>query len=137
MKGLYVAVGVLLAMAIVISWNAAYVHRTTNDLIERLETLPDKPDPETTPDQIVALREQLESHITLLGLSVSYAVIDRTQEALYTIEAYARTGDEEQYRTSLAVLYDLFRDIKRLERFKAENILRLMPPMGHEPFFMD
>mgnify|MGYP002518805934 CR=1 FL=1 len=137
MKGLYIAVGVLLAVVILVGWNAVYVHHVTDELLNSLDALPEEPDPNTTPDQIARLRKQLDSHMTLLGLSVSYNVLDRAEEALYTLEAHARTGDVDQYATSLMVLRDLMRDFARLERIDGENILRLMPLDGARAVFYE
>ncbi len=106
-----------------IAGNAVYVHRVSEALIAELDALPDVPDPSATPADIADLRASLEKHLALLGLSVNYSLLDRAEEALWAMEAHARTGDLLQYETSRLVLRDLFRDFARLERISAENIL--------------
>lgn len=123
MKGWVVAAAVLLAVCILVGVNGFYVRRTTRELMADMEALPAVPDPETTPAEVAALREKLDGHLTGLGLSVSYTVLDRAIETLYSLEANARVGDHMQYAASLALLRDMLEDIARLERFRLENIL--------------
>lgn len=123
MKGWVVAAAVLLAVCILVGVNGFYVRHTTRELMADMEALPAVPDPETTPAEVAALREKLDSHLTGLGLSVSYTVLDRAIETLYSLEANARVGDHMQYAASLALLRDMLEDIARLERFRLENIL--------------
>ncbi len=123
MKGCVIGGGVLAVVVLLVIVNAVFVGNTVEELTERVEALPDVPDPAVTPDEIASIRELLESKETLLGLSVSYAVMDKVTETLYGLEAAAQVGDVYQYGESLALLTDLTEDIGRLERVEIQNLL--------------
>ncbi len=123
MKGCVIG-GVVLAVVIaLVAINAVFVNRTVEDLTERLDALPDVPDPEATPEAVASLRELLESKESLLGISVSYAVTDKAVESLRGLEAAARAGDVFQYQGTLEILKDLIEDIERLEKLSVKNLL--------------
>ena len=103
--------------------NAIFVVRTEATLLQKLAALPPVPDPDTTPDEVAAIRAYLESNEAFLGISVSFTVIDKATEALRSLEASAAVGDTEQYRATLATLADMLEDIGRLERLSLKNIL--------------
>ena len=123
MKGCVLGGAVLLAVILLVVCNAVYVERVEATLLEKLDALPDDPDSATTPARVAALREHLESREALLGISVSYTVIDKATEALRSLESFAASGDTDQYRATLAVLPDMLDDIGRLERLSLKNIL--------------
>ncbi len=122
MKGCFIGGVVLVVVVILVIVNALYVGRTVEELTSRLDALPKAPDGTATPLEIAALRELLESKEALLGLSVSYAVMDKVTEALYSLEAAAREGDVYQYGETLALLRDLIEDIGRLEKVEVKNL---------------
>ncbi len=123
MKQYHTAAIVLAVIVALVILNAVCLRRVTDDLIAMLEALPEIPDPAKTPQAVAALREELERHMTMISLSVNYNTLDRALEALYSLEAYARAGDAAQYEATRAALRDLFDDLGRLERLRAENIL--------------
>ena len=123
MRGCVIGGAVLAVVVVLVTVNAVFVGNTVEALTERAEALPDTPDPTVTPDEIASIREFLTSREALLGLSVSYAVIDKVTETLYGLEAAAEAGDVYQYRESLALLMDLVEDIGRLERMEIKNLL--------------
>lgn len=123
MKGCVIGGVVLAVVILLVTVNAVFVRNTVERLTAALDALPEIPDPSTTPAEITALRELLESFETPLGLSVSYAVTDKVTEALYCLEAAAGAEDVFQYRETLALLRDLVEDIGRLERIALCNIL--------------
>ncbi len=123
MKHCRAAAVVLIAILVLIALNAFGIHRVTNRLLDELESLPEVPDPSSTPADVVALRERLNEYATFIALSVHYNMLDRAIEALYSLEAYARACDVAQYEATRAALRDLLDDLGRLERFKLENIL--------------
>jgi hypothetical protein len=123
MRGCVIGGAVLAVVVVLVTVNAVFVGNTVEALTERAEALPDTPDPTVTPDEIASIREFLTSREALLGLSVSYAVMDKVAETLYGLEAAARSGDVYQYRETLALLRDLTEDLGRLERVSIRNIL--------------
>jgi len=122
MKGCVIGGVVLAVVVVLVIVNALYVGRTVEELTSRLDALPKAPDGTATPLEIATLRELLESKEALLGLSVSYAVMDKVTEALRSLEAAAREGDVYQYGETLALLRDLIEDIGRLEKVEVRNL---------------
>ena len=123
MKGFLLGCAVLLLVIALAVCNALFVTKTEASLLHELSALPDDPDPATTPAAVATIREHLESKEALLGISVSYTVIDKATEALRSLEASAAMGDTEQYRVTLAALVDMLEDVGRLERLSLKNIL--------------
>lgn len=123
MKGCALGGAVLLLVILLTACNALFVAKTEAALLKEMAALPSVPDPAVTPSQVASLRAHLESKEALLGISVSYTVIDKATEALRSLEASAAMGDTEQYRVTLATLADMLEDIGRLERFSMKNIL--------------
>ncbi len=116
--------GVVLAVVIaLVVGNAVFINRTVRDLTAGLDALPPVPDSETTPAEIAALREALESKEALLGLSVSYEEMDKAVESLRGLEASAAAGDVSRYRATLEILRDLMEDLARLEKLSVKNLL--------------
>ncbi len=130
MKGCVIGGVVLAVVILLVAVNALFVRNTVETLTAALDALPEIPDPSTTPAEIVALREFLESKETLLSLSVSYAVTDKVTEALYSLEAAAGVGDVFQYEETLSLLRDLTEDIGRLERIALRSVLQAPFPRG-------
>ncbi|MBR6783020.1 MAG: DUF4363 family protein [Clostridia bacterium] len=123
MKGCILGGAVLLLVIALAVCNALFVTKTQAALLSELAALPPVPDPTTTPARVAALRDHLESKEALLGISVSYTMIDKATEALRPLEASAASGDIMQYQATLAVLRDMLEDIGRLERLSLKNIL--------------
>ena len=123
MRGCVIGGAVLGVVVVLVIINAIFVGNTVETLTERVDGLPDTPDPVATPEEIASIREFLAAKESLLELSVSYAVIDKVTETLYGLEAAARAGDIFQYGESLALLMDLVEDIGRLERMEIKNLL--------------
>lgn len=123
MRGCIIGGAVLLLVIALSVCNALFVTKTEASLLRELDALPADPDPAVTPLQVADIREHLESKEALLGISVSYTVIDKATEALRSLEASAAMGDTEQYRVTLAALADMLEDIGRLERLSLKNIL--------------
>ena len=123
MRGCIIGGAVLLLVIALSVCNALFVTKTEASLLRELDALPADPDPAVTPSQVADIREHLEFKEALLGISVSYTVIDKATEALRSLEASAAMGDTEQYRVTLAALADMLEDIGRLERLSLKNIL--------------
>lgn len=123
MKGCLLAGAVLLAVLLIVAGNALYVNSAVKQLTNLVDTLPTEPRPIETPEQVVAIRKELEAREVWLGLSISYANVDKTVETLRGLEASARAGDVYQYQASLEILKDLIENLGRLERLSVKNIL--------------
>ena len=123
MRGCILGGTVLLLVIALAVCNALFVTRTESSLLGELDALPIDPDPAVTPSQIAHIRRLLKSKEALLGISVSYTVIDKAAQTLHSLEASAASGDTEQYQVTLATLRDMLEDIGRLERLSLKNIL--------------
>ena len=123
MKGIIIALAVLLLTVGGVVGNAFYVHHVTTTLGEGVGRLPPTPDPSTTPDAIAALHEEFRGHAPLLGISVSTTVLDRVDESLALLETYASISAEREYQATLTLLCELVTEIARLEKLDLENIL--------------
>ena len=118
-----VASAVLLCITLAfVAGNALFVHHTVSSLRERVESLPAIPDADVL-DKLDELANLFDSHETGLSLSVSFPILDRVREQIATARAYAAMGSEADYTAALAVLNDVIRDLDRLERFSARNIM--------------
>lgn len=114
-----VLLGIILAF---VAGNALFVHHTVSSLRDKVESLPSIPDA-YVPGQLDELSDLFSSHETGLSLSVSFPILDRVREQIVTARAYAVMGKEADYTAALAVLKDVIRDLDRLERFSARNIM--------------
>lgn len=123
MKGVVIALAILLLAVSGVVGNALYVHHVTETLREGLDSLPATPDPSTTPAAVSDLRREFTDHVRWLGISVSMTVLDRTREALAQLETHARLGSTQDYAATLTLLRELVLEIARLEKIAPENIL--------------
>ena len=123
MKGCILAGVILLLVIGGVIFNAVYIRNTTNELLTAVSSLPSIPDPARTPSEIAVIRDKLERHAPILGITITYATIDRVSEALINLASYARTDDRLQYAATLALLHDLIEELARTERINIENIL--------------
>lgn len=122
MKQCHMAAVVLAIVIALVVANAVYIHHITGSLTAELDALPTVPEADGTPQAVAVLRKRLQSHAGVISLSVNYTVTDRAIEALYSLEAFARAGDNAQYEATKAALRDYLEDLGRLERLSIENI---------------
>ena len=122
MKGLVMAAVILTLLVGLVAWNAAFVRRTAEELLDELTALPEEPTGEQTARQVAAIRMGLEAKLPALSLTVQYPVLDRVTEALEILELQAQKGGEAYAETrSLALEY--VKEIARLETPSLRNIL--------------
>ena len=121
MKGFYVALILLVGVVVLVAINAAFVIDTQAALSHTAETIFPFPSEEAI-GQIRALREQFESTETKLSFSVNYYLLDRINELLASLEAYAASDDAASYASTHQILMDALRDLSRLESVSWMNI---------------
>ena len=120
MKVCITAAIVLLLVITLVVINAVYVRRVTDDLLARLSTLPDTPNPDVTPQEIAAIKVVFDRRLPWLSLTAGFDSLDRVEESLIALEAHAEVGDVRQYASTRAVLEDLMQDIARTEKLSVE-----------------
>lgn len=130
MKGCIVAAVVLALVIGAVAVNACFVRSVTRELLERVENLPEAPNPLETPTAIGAIYDYFETKSALLGVTVPYTTIDRISETLLVLETHAKNKDILQYKATLTLLCDLVDELSRNERITAENILAHIIPMS-------
>lgn len=123
MRGSLIALVILVLIVGTVWGNAAYVCHATESLLAELDALPAVPNPGETPTAVAAVQENFERRSPLLGITVSHSVLDRVRESLVLLETQARTDAPADYASTLALLRELVREIARLEKLSATNIL--------------
>ena len=123
MKGCRIALILMLLIAIGVTVNAVYVVHVSRSLTICLDTLPDLPDPEETPEAVGGIKREFEQDIFILGITIPYATLDRIRESLLRLEIYAAAGDQLRYAETLAVLRELAEEIARAEVLSVRVIL--------------
>ena len=101
--------------------NYIYINDVSDELYRQLDAMPDA----EAPNCIMAanaLCEYWEKHVDIVGLSVSYTIVDRLSEQAATLVACAECGDFYGFRTALALTRDAVGDMRRLETFSIGNL---------------
>ena len=122
MRAFLISVVLLIALVSCVAINNVYINRVADDLLSRLESLPDV----GASDCTVRANELLaagEEQVEWVRLSVGYTVVDRVCEQTATLVACAECGDLYGFRTALALLRDAVGDMRRLEVLSISNIL--------------
>lgn len=123
MKGCIIAAALLLAVAILVVFNAVCIRHTTAELLSLLEALPPRPDTDTTPSEVIRIREALERRAPILELTVPHTLTERISLGLVALETYARLGDEPRYAATLAILRELLEELGRWEEVRVTSVV--------------
>lgn len=123
MKAALIA-GVVLCLVVgLVIGNAVYVRETVGDLRDMADALPETPGAEAA-DAVSLLIDRLDREETLLGLSVSFTLIDRVRELAVSLRAYAQDGsDAAAYASAREMLRAAVDDLDRLEYVRLRNIM--------------
>ncbi len=122
MKSFVITLLLLLLMLGGILVNHLYINKVANSLLSGLDSMPQECNEEST-SQARELLSYWEAHADRVDLSVSFPLVDRVGEQLNVLIACAECGDLYGYRSTLAILKDAVKDIKRLERLTVGSIL--------------
>ncbi len=121
MKAFWISIALLVLLLGAIICNFCFINRVATRLEQALDAIPDIGDPSCAP-AARAFLEDWEDSVDLVGLSVSYPVVDRVSEQAVTLVACAECGDLYGFRTALALLRDAVGDMRRLEKFSLGNL---------------
>ena len=105
-----------------IAINAIYINKVATRLQNALEELPDIDDPDCA-EKARELLAYWEKHEPFVGLSVSFAVVDKLSEQAILLANCAECGDVFGFRSARSLLGDCIEDVRRLEQFTVANLL--------------
>ena len=112
---------VLLALLLTgIFLNHWYVNHVADAASGMVAALPDVDD-KAAPAKVAELMRYWEARASIIGLSVSFPTIDRINEQIAILIAYAESKDSCGYQITLALLSDAISDMRRLETFSIGN----------------
>lgn len=121
MKAFWISIALLILLVSAIICNFFFINRVANRLERALDAIPDVGDPSCASAAQAFLADWEES-VELVGLSVSYPIVDRVSEQAVTLVACAECQDLYGFRTALALLRDAVGDMRRLEKFSLGNL---------------
>ena len=121
MKSFWISLVLLAGLVTAITVNYFYINRVANEMETQLDALVDIGN-ETCAEESRAILDYWEARVDLVGLSVSYPIVDRVSEQTVTLVACAECGDLYGFRTALALLRDAVGDMRRLEKFSIGNL---------------
>lgn len=101
--------------------NHLYINNVANRLSALLDELPLAGDAESA-RMAREILSYWEANADWVDLSVSFPLVDRVGEQLNVLIACAECGDYYGYRSTLAILKDAVKDIKRLEKISMGSI---------------
>ena len=122
MKAVTAAVCVLLAVLCLVTVNALWIRKTVADIRRVAEAMPDEASPDAEAGAAL-LKDMIDRHEALMGLSVSYTLMDKVRELAVSAGAFAQAGDTAAYRSARAVLLEAVDDLDRLERLDVRNLM--------------
>ncbi|MBQ9760295.1 MAG: hypothetical protein IJW16_02980 [Clostridia bacterium] len=114
MRSFFLTLVLFVLMIAAILCNALYIKRIATELTARLDTLPDARDAGCA-EAARELSAFWEDAAPLVGLSVSYPIVDYMSEQAALLVTSAECGDLYGFRAARALLYDTVKDMKRLE----------------------
>lgn len=123
MRAALIAALVLCLVVGLVIGNAVYVRRTVGDIRDMADSLPEAPDAEAA-NAVGRMIDRLDREEALLGLSVSFTLIDRVRELAVSLRAYAQDGsDAAAYTSAREMLRAAVDDLDRLEYVRLRNIM--------------
>ena len=121
MKAFWISIALFTLLLGAIVCNYCFINRVASRLERALDAMPDVHSASCA-EATRAFLAEWEKSVDLVGLSVSYPIVDRVSEQAITLVACAECGDLYGYRTALALLRDAVGDMRRLEKFSLENL---------------
>ena len=121
MKVFWLSIVLLFLLLGAIVCNYCFINRVADRLEGALDAMPDVGSADCV-EATRAFLSEWEDSVDVIGLSVSYPIVDRVSEQAITLVACAECGDLYGFRTALALLRDAVGDMRRLEQFSLENL---------------
>lgn len=115
MKSFFLTVLLFVLMLTTIVCNALYINRIAFDMQKSIDELPDIGH-DRCAEFAEAFYNNWSKKTALVGLSVSYPILDRITEQAALLVACAECGDLYGYRSAIALLRDAIEDMERLEK---------------------
>ena len=121
MKVSWLALTLLVGVAILVSANAHFIVCTQESLTRAAQACPAVPsDPATS--TIAALKAQFDKAEKHLSLSISFYTLDRISDLILSLEAYAKAGDTSAYTATRALLLEALQNLARAEQVAWESV---------------
>ena len=98
-------------------WYVNHVADTASGMVAALPDVDDK----AAPAKVAELMRYWEARASIIGLSVSFPTIDRINEQIAILIAYAESKDPCGYQITRVLLSDAISDMRRLETFSIGN----------------
>ncbi len=105
-----------------ILWNSLYINNVTNDLLARLDSLPDVKDP-ACGETVGEIRQIWDKNADLIDLSANHQSIERVEMQLTLMQEAAKTENADSFAAARALLRDALRDIQQFEKMALGQIL--------------
>ena len=121
MRSFIITLFLLFAMLCGIFANHLYINNVANEMLEKLEMLPDI-NAESCVESCNDLLDFWNKQVNLVELSVSYTLVDKVCEQAALLVACSECGDLYGYRSALELLRDAIGDMRRLEQLSLGNI---------------
>lgn len=121
MKTFYAVLLVFVLILGGILLNAIEIQSIASETEQRIKALSEYPSEESALE-IAKLQAAWKERTNLLGLSVSYSVIDRVSEQMQLLAAACSFGDVYGYVETRVLLLDAIEDFRRLERLEIANL---------------
>lgn len=118
MKAFLCALSVFILLSCIVTVNAIYVQRKTDDLADTIDALPQN----ASEQDIDRIREKWETLEPTINYSVSHGETDQITDALAELEAYRGTEETEKYHAARQRLLDLMHRLSKSEGFSFDNI---------------
>ena len=122
MKAFYIIAATFIIMVGLISFNAKYVARFSEDSIKKIEAI-DYFDVDVGEKKLTALVGNIEHGIEKMDFSIPRKKADALRDHSELLLTRFRLRDQSEFEATKSLLINLFKDIGRLEKIDISNIL--------------
>lgn len=131
MKVFYITAAIFLALVCLIIANFIYINKITEEMAALTENIKSSDDPST---EISVLDEYWKSKRVTVGLSVSHLIVGKISDSIASMKTFAESGEKVFLDREIALFEENVRELRRLEQFSFENILKKTPSENPREF---
>ena len=122
MKSFWISITIFTAMIIMIVLNYFYISKITNELCDKLQSLPEPTDPQCN-QQITELEEYWENHYLIIKISTASTEITNISNEITKLRYLAIEFETSDFEVTRHQLLNAIYDIKKSEKLLIENII--------------